>query len=580
MALHIEKTDILIITVNQHETAAVSKELEAIAGSPKHGQGAKHLEPYEEYGPINGQRVVHVVARMGSSQSGGSRDTTRKAIEDLNPQLVLAVGIAWGTKEDQGQSIGDVLLSHQVQMASPAKLTDDAVILRGARAEMSSTPIKLIEATARQQFPDLTIHTGVVFSRDDLFDTLELRNKFRDSVPEAVGGEMEGQGIYEAIRDLNADVQWLIVKGICDWGYKKNVDREEKEANQITAAAKAARLCATAIQKYRFSQVEDSRPALASSSVSVTQNTEALSSAKTTAAKIAVADALNFLQLLTSGEIDIEVVTGSGNSELVYWPVRIRRPNVVHAVQTFVAAALSQRGLDVRLCIDDLGTPEGYADIQSGIADLAEAVRKWASRITTPEIAETLTKNASQFSLFVGDSNSRRPMDGALETLGDNLVKWLMGEDQLRKVLRDSKLMKSDNEAALDRKPRKLLSPAVVWTVLQLVAKDTKRCTSVITLGGEDEKPIWRAFPALPSLSITSILLPKVDGDMDTDYLRPGSRRDIERAMESYPNLKKWLVRYGWHLPELLTGAVTSSLEEKNSANAYNASQKVGGYFL
>lgn len=211
---------------------------------------------------------------------------------------------------------------------------------------------------------------------------------------------------------------------------------------------------------------------------------------------------------------------------------------------------------------------------------MAEAVRKWASRITTPEIAESLTKNASQFSLFVGDSNSRRPMDGALETLGDNLVKWLMGEDQLRKVLRDSKLMKSDNEAALDRKPRKLLSPAVVWTVLQLVAKDTKRCTSVITLGGEDEKPIWRAFPALPSLSITSILLPKVDGDMDTDYLRPGSRRDIERAMESYPNLKKWLVRYGWHLPELLTGAVTSSLEEKNSANAYNASQKVGGYFL
>jgi nucleoside phosphorylase len=580
MALQIDKTDILIITVNEHETAAVSKELEAIAGSPKHGQGAKHLEPYEEYGPINGHRVVHVVARMGSSQSGGSRDTTRKAIEDLDPQLVLAVGIAWGAKEDQGQSIGDVLLSHQVQMGSPAKLTDGNVTLRGARPEMSATPIKLIESTARLQFPDLKVHTGVVLSRDDLFDTLDLRNKFRDSLPEAVGGEMEGQGIYEAICDLNANVQWLIVKGICDWGYKKNVNQAEKETNQKTAATAAARLCATAIQKYRFSQSEDSRVVPASSTPSTKQDAEELSSAKRAAEQIAAADAISFLHLLTLGEIDIEVVTGSGKSELVYWPVRIRRPNVVHAVQTFIAAALRQRGLDVRLCIDDLGTPEGYADIQSGIADLAEAVRKWASRITTPDNAESLTKNASQFSQFVGDSNSRRPREGALETLGDNLVKWLMGEDQLRKVLRHSKLMKSDNEAALDSKPRKLLSPAVVWTVLQLVAKDTNQYTSIVTLGGEDEKPIWRAFPALPSLSITSILLPKVDGDMDTDYLRPGSRRDIERAMESYPNLKKWLVRYGWHLPELLTGKVTLSLEEKNSVNAYEASQKVGGYFL
>jgi nucleoside phosphorylase len=40
--------------------------------------------------------------------------------------------------------------------------------------------------------------------------------------PEAIGGEMEGAGLYAAARD--AKVDWILVKAICDWadGTKNN----------------------------------------------------------------------------------------------------------------------------------------------------------------------------------------------------------------------------------------------------------------------------------------------------------------------------------------------------------------------
>ena len=218
-ALTIQATDILLITVNEHETSALKTALAKIAGTPIRAQGKIHREPYDQY-IVNRQRVTHVVGLMGSSQSGGSRETTRKALEDLSPKLLIAVGIAWGAWEDKGQKIGDVLISQQVQIGSSAKLKENEIILRGARPEMRGTPVKQMLAAQRNDLPSLNLYTGIVLSMDNLLDSLEIRNQLRAAIPELVGGEMEGQGIYEALRDHDSNTKpdWLIVKGICDWG--------------------------------------------------------------------------------------------------------------------------------------------------------------------------------------------------------------------------------------------------------------------------------------------------------------------------------------------------------------------------
>ena len=73
---------------------------------------------------------------------------------------------------------------------------------------------------------------------------------FRESLkalygPEAIGGEMEGTGLYVSAHD--AKVDWIVVKAICDWadGHKA----QDKEKRQALAATNAAQVLKAALDE-------------------------------------------------------------------------------------------------------------------------------------------------------------------------------------------------------------------------------------------------------------------------------------------------------------------------------------------
>ncbi|GAB4200683.1 MAG: hypothetical protein OHK0022_22000 [Roseiflexaceae bacterium] len=67
-------------------------------------------------------------------------------------------------------------------------------------------------------------------------DNLAFRNQLLAIEPEAIGGEMEGAGLYLAAHD--AQVPWMLVKAICDWADGNK--GEDKAARQALAAQNAA----------------------------------------------------------------------------------------------------------------------------------------------------------------------------------------------------------------------------------------------------------------------------------------------------------------------------------------------------
>ena len=75
-------------------------------------------------------------------------------------------------------------------------------------------------------------------------DNLDFREQLRGFEPEAIGGEMEGAGLYVACQDQKVD--WILVKAICDWadGHKA----QDKDDHQQTAAANAAAFVLYALQ--------------------------------------------------------------------------------------------------------------------------------------------------------------------------------------------------------------------------------------------------------------------------------------------------------------------------------------------
>lgn len=79
------------------------------------------------------------------------------------------------------------------------------------------------------------MHFGLVLSGEKLIDSLAYKKRLLALEPEAVGGEMEGAGLYAAAND--AGVDWILVKAICDWA-----DGTKNSAAQPQAARNAAEL--------------------------------------------------------------------------------------------------------------------------------------------------------------------------------------------------------------------------------------------------------------------------------------------------------------------------------------------------
>lgn len=79
-------------------------------------------------------------------------------------------------------------------------------------------------------------HFGLVLSGDKVVDDPVFKKALFDQYRRAIGGEMEGRGAYAACRRKGID-EWIIVKGICDWGESKQTP--SKEADQILAAQSA-----------------------------------------------------------------------------------------------------------------------------------------------------------------------------------------------------------------------------------------------------------------------------------------------------------------------------------------------------
>ncbi|MGB6688398.1 MAG: hypothetical protein WBE76_11200 [Terracidiphilus sp.] len=93
---------------------------------------------------------------------------------------------------------------------------------------------------------------GVVLTGDKLIDNIDFRHQLRAFEPEAIGGEMEGAGLYVACQDKKVD--WILVKAICDWADGSKT--QDKDSRQQLAATNAARFVLRALQFTSFSSFQ------------------------------------------------------------------------------------------------------------------------------------------------------------------------------------------------------------------------------------------------------------------------------------------------------------------------------------
>lgn len=167
-------------------------------------------------------------------------------VRKLHPIAVVMVGIAFGTDESR-QKIGDVLVSDKILPYDSAKLLADKTIYKEIPKEVGFQLLNAFREYREWNYilpnsMQSVVHIGSVLTGSKLVNNYEFRIQLlRDFANmEPIGGEMEAQGIYSISR-LHGISEWIIIKGICDWGYKK--DNPNKERDQEMASNAAVDYC-------------------------------------------------------------------------------------------------------------------------------------------------------------------------------------------------------------------------------------------------------------------------------------------------------------------------------------------------
>jgi nucleoside phosphorylase len=231
--------DVLLVTVTEVEAQAVISLVEK-----KFNQKCvpifDKVNVYYDLGVIGGARIAMLRSQMGSGGPGGAALAVADAIQNLSPSVVLMVGIAFGVNPHK-QKIGDILVSQQVLDYNPQRIGtgqdgEQTITPRGDKASASPMLIQRFQhGQLRWQGPK--VEFGLILSGGALVDNIDYRDQLRELAPEAIGGEMEGTGLYSAA--YRQQTHWILVKAICDWadGQKsRNKKKRQAQAAQNAAA--------------------------------------------------------------------------------------------------------------------------------------------------------------------------------------------------------------------------------------------------------------------------------------------------------------------------------------------------------
>jgi nucleoside phosphorylase len=176
----------------------------------------------------------HCTAWLLRCKSGsvGPNSATVRALDALmriepRPYALVAVGIAFGMKPAK-QAIGDILIADQLRLYEIVRKGGTLDIMRGDRPAASGVLVDWLHSASADWVIKLgaeenkrpRVHSGLVLSGEKLVDDPDFVSRLLEIEPEAIGGEMEGAGVYSAAYAKRT--HWTVVKAICDWGFNKD----------------------------------------------------------------------------------------------------------------------------------------------------------------------------------------------------------------------------------------------------------------------------------------------------------------------------------------------------------------------
>ncbi|MGP4018808.1 5'-methylthioadenosine/S-adenosylhomocysteine nucleosidase family protein [Saccharopolyspora sp. 5N708] len=223
-------TRILVLVVTDAERDAIIASVRAESDMAQFKREYAGDHTIFRLGTVGTVEIFLAQSQQGTGSPGAMTLTAVDLIDAVLPDYVILAGICFGLKEDE-QEIGDILVSENVQNMDHKKIIDTGPrttreIQRGARPDVS---VKLLNRcrSATADWTGNKVHFGLIISANTLVNSALTRAKLKTLAPDALGGEMEGAGLYAA--SFKRKIDWILIKGISDWGENKT-DEFQKAA--------------------------------------------------------------------------------------------------------------------------------------------------------------------------------------------------------------------------------------------------------------------------------------------------------------------------------------------------------------
>jgi WD40 repeat protein/nucleoside phosphorylase/uncharacterized protein YjbI with pentapeptide repeats len=234
---------VVLMTFNEYETQAVLERFcEGLSPQNETRKGVV----YQHLGIHNEAEVILAISGQGVARAQSAAENVCVV---WDPDWLIGVGIAFGANSEN-QRLSDVLVATSSQGYESQRIEPDGSATPRDEPQSSSVMLsnrimqldKLKQADKNTNIQWPRLHFGSLLCGEKLIDSLEYRDNLLRLYPgNIVGGEMEALGLALVAAKPQYQVEWIVIKAICDWadGNKNNPD---KKRHQKDAAKKAVQV--------------------------------------------------------------------------------------------------------------------------------------------------------------------------------------------------------------------------------------------------------------------------------------------------------------------------------------------------
>lgn len=188
------------------------------------------------YGP---SKVAIIKTGIGSDLTKTILEPVQKVVK---AEYVIAIGVCFGAKESKTKELGnktnmgDIIVAKSIIETSNKRYEGEKIIIIPETYHCGKNLFNMFrhDDTIEIEGKSVKIHHGPIASEKGLYRSAETKEEIFKQVPQALGGEMEANGIREVANREN--FEWIVVKAIVDWG-----DEEKGKDWQPFGAVSCAR---------------------------------------------------------------------------------------------------------------------------------------------------------------------------------------------------------------------------------------------------------------------------------------------------------------------------------------------------